>query len=148
MTRDSTLYANMGAAKAFAGQDVSKPEAGFFRFRLSGKSVAVGVEIRFGPPLDPITGEELDRSWRWLAFVNGEAFGDFDRIWPACVSEPITEAEYRTYCARQDWARTHAPESSYAEPGRRHERLLFKPSPVDLFDLAQARAGKAARPVS
>ncbi len=34
------------------------------------------------------------------------------------------------------------------EPGRRHERLLFKPAPVDLFDLAKARAGKAARSAS
>lgn len=34
------------------------------------------------------------------------------------------------------------------EPGRRQERLLFKPAPIDLLDLAQRRAGKAARPVS
>lgn len=123
MSRDTTPYAEMRGNAVFAGQDVSKPEAGFFRFRLSSKSVAVGVEIRFGPPLDPITGEELDRSWRWLAFVNGEPFADFDRIWPACLSDPISEDGYRTYCARQDWAREHAPESSYAEPGRPHHPL-------------------------
>ncbi|MDE2436460.1 MAG: hypothetical protein KGM49_09385 [Sphingomonadales bacterium] len=104
-------------------QDVSRPQEGFYRHRLSGRSVVVGVRIHYGPPLDPVTGEELDRSWRWQSEVNGDPYADFDRIWPGCTGDPITEAEYRNYCNRQRWAREHAPESSYAEPGRRHDPL-------------------------
>lgn len=100
-------------------QDVSVPVAGYFRHRLRSGSIAVGVRIHYGPPLDPVTGEVLDRSWRWMADVNGKPFADFDRIWPGCTGEPISEAEYHNYCARQRWAREHAPESSYAEPGRK-----------------------------
>ena len=103
--------------------DVSTPKAGFFRHRLSSQSVAVGVRIHFGPPLDPVTGEELDRSWRWQADVNGEPFDDFDRIWPACLAEPISEADYLIFCKRQDWARENAPDSSYAKPGRKYDPL-------------------------
>lgn len=123
MTRDGTPYADMRGTGPARGHDVSEPKAGFFRFRLSGRSVAVGVELRFGPPIDPVTGEELDRSWRWLAFVNGEPFPDLDRVWPACLDEPISEGRYREFCARQRWARENAPNSSHAEPGRPHDPL-------------------------
>ncbi len=123
--RDGTLYgAQAVRSVAVAGaQDVSKPKAGFFRVKLSSRSVAVGVRIHYGPPLDPVTGEELDRSWRWQAEVNGEPYGDFDRVWPACAGEPISEQRYREYCERQRWARENAPNSSHAEPGRPHDPL-------------------------
>lgn len=123
--RDGQRYdAHAVRAVAVSGaQDVSKPEAGFFRVKLSSRSVAVGVRIHYGPPLDPVTGEELDRSWRWQAEVNGEPYGDFDRVWPACAGEPISEQRYREYCERQRWARENAPNSSHAEPGRPHDPL-------------------------
>lgn len=123
--RDGRRYdAHAVRAVSVAGaQDVSKPEAGFFRVKLSSRSVAVGVRIHYGPPLDPVTGEELDRSWRWQAEVNGEPYGDFDRVWPACAGEPISEQRYREYCERQRWARENAPNSSHAEPGRPHDPL-------------------------
>lgn len=104
-------------------QDVSTPCAGYFRHRLSSGSVAVGVRIYFDQPVDPVTGERLDRSYRWQADVNGEPFADWDRIWPACTGEPISETEYQSYCNRQRWARDNAPASSYAEPGRRRDPL-------------------------
>lgn len=91
-------------APARAGQDISQPVAGFFRFKLGGGSVAGGVRIWFGPPHDPVTGEELDRSWRWQAHFNGEPV-DFDRVWPACTGEPITQIDYSRLCARTEWAR-------------------------------------------
>lgn len=111
------------AVSVTGATDVSRPVAGFFRTKLSSRSVAVGVRIHYGPPLDPVTGEELDRSWRWQAEVNGEPYGDFDRVWPACAGEPISEERYREYCARMEWARTNTPNSSYAEPGRRRDPL-------------------------
>lgn len=110
--------------KAASGSvGVEMPVAGHFRGRLSGGSVRVGIRIWHGPPCDPVTGEELDRSWRWQAEVNGELFDDFDRVWPGCTGDPITEADYLTFCARAQWARQHAPESSYAITGRRRDPL-------------------------
>lgn len=124
MTRSSVPYAERRAAAQIAqGVDVSEPAAGFYRTRIRGGSVRVGVRLHYGPPLDPITGEVLDRSHRWQAEVNGEPFPDFDRIWPNCADEPISEQEYRQYCNRQTWAREQAPKSAYAEPGRRLDPL-------------------------
>jgi hypothetical protein len=124
---DATSYADKGrvaVARAVAGSvDVSTPVAGFFRHRLRSGSVAAGLRIWFGAPLDPVTGEMLDRSPRWQADVNGTYFDDWNRIWPNCVGEPISEAEYRRYCAQQAWAQTNAPESAFAAPGRKIDRL-------------------------
>lgn len=111
--RDRTAYADMAArqpAPARAGQDISQPVAGFFRFKLGGGSVAGGVRIWFGPPHDPVTGEELDRSWRWQAHFNGEPV-DFDRVWPSCTGEPITQIDYSRLCARTEWARRIAADT-------------------------------------
>lgn len=127
MSRDPTPYAQMRpVAQVGEGIDVTEPVAGFYRTRLAGRSIAVGVRLFFGPPYDPITGEVLDRSWRWLCDVNGEPFGYFERVWPVCAGDQITEAEYENYCARQRWARTQAPDSAYAEPGRRYDPLSAK----------------------
>ncbi len=124
MTRAALDYSTAQVrAVAVAGSvDVSTPVAGFFRFRMHGGAVRGGVRIWFGPPHDPVTGEELDRSWRWQSEMNGDLV-DFDRVWPACAREPISEAEYRAYCARTDWARQNAPHSAYADPMKRIDPL-------------------------
>ena len=123
--RDGKLYgAHAVRAVAVAGAtDVSLPVAGFFRHKLRSGGVVVGVRIYFDQPIDPVTGERLDRSYRWQADVNGEPFGDFDRVWPGCTGEPISEAEYEDYCARLRWAREHAPDSAFANPTRPYDPL-------------------------
>ena len=113
----------------FAGIDVSTPVAGFFRYRMRAASPRGGVRIWYGPPKDPVTGEVLDRSWRWQAEFNGELVDDFDRVWPACAGDPITEADYRAYCARTEWARQNAPNSSYATGKRRDPLSVHEPLP-------------------
>lgn len=124
MTRTAAPYAARAVQEAAAqGQDVSQPEAGYFRFRLRSGGVACGVRIHHGPPLDPVTGEVLDRSWRWQADVNGEPFGDFDRVWPGCTGEPISERQYAEYVMRHVWARDHAPDSAFADPSRKRDAL-------------------------
>jgi len=124
VSRAALTYGEARAAVAVAGAvDVTTPVAGYYRTRIVGGSVRVGVRLHYGPPADPITGELLDRSWRWMAEVNGEPFADFDRVWPACADEPISAQDYRRYCARQDWARQQAPDSAYAEPGRKRDPL-------------------------
>lgn len=131
MARDSTPYSEMSASrphKTYAGHDVSTPEEGFYRFRLGGGTVWGGVRIWYGPPHDPVTGEEMDRSHRWQARFNDEQV-DLDRVWPACVGNPITEIDYNRYCQRVEWARRHAPDSAYAERGRKID-LLSTNSPL------------------
>lgn len=110
--------------------DVSEPVAGHFRHRLRSGSVVCGVEIRFGPPVDPDTGESLDRGWRWQCFVDGEYYDHWDQVWPGCTGSPISESEYRALCARREWARQHAPDSAYANVGRKIDPLsLAEPLP-------------------
>lgn len=104
------------------GVDVSEPVAGFFRFRLRSGGIRGGVRLWYGAPLDPVTGEELDRSWRWQAEFDGEPV-DFDRVWPGCTGDPITEQEYREYVARARWAKENAPDSAYADPRKRIDHL-------------------------
>lgn len=98
------------------------PVEGFYRFRMGADTVRGAVRIWFGPPHDPVTGEELDRSWRWQAEFDGEPV-DFDRVWPACAKERLTEAEYEARVNRRAWARKHAPDSAYAERGRKLDPL-------------------------
>lgn len=124
MSRGSTSYSGAEARTVIVdgAVDVTEPVAGFYRCRLGSGSVWAGVYLWHGPPLDPVTGEELDRSWRWQAAWNGEPV-PFDTVWPKCAADPITPAEYRRFIATQRWAREHAPDSSYAERGRRHDPL-------------------------
>lgn len=104
------------------GLDVEKPVAGYYRMKLRSRGVYGVVRIWHGPPLDPVTGEELDRSWRWQAAFNGEAI-PFERAWPVCAKEPATEQDYRLAIKRQDWAREHAPQSAYADARAAHDPL-------------------------
>ncbi len=126
MTRSHRLYAD-GASKSIAhhGIDVSTPVAGFYRCKLVSGGVRGGVRIWFGQPLDPVTGEELDRSLRWQALFDGEPV-DLDRVWPGCAGDPITEDEYHRYVARARWARENAPDSAYASPRRKVDLLSAK----------------------
>lgn len=102
--------------------DVSEPVEGFYRHRLRGGSVKGGVRIWFGPPIDPVTGEVLDRSWRWQSEFDGEPV-DFDDCWPKCAADPITAMQYRALLGRREWARENAPNSSYAIIGKRIDLL-------------------------
>ncbi|MBF5091315.1 hypothetical protein F1640_15110 [Novosphingobium sp. NBM11] len=124
MSRAPATYADAQAvmARTFRGVDASEPVAGFYKVRLGRDTIILGVRLWFGPPHDPETGEVMDRSWRWQAEANGEPI-DFDTVWPKCAGEPVTEAEYRSLVARQAWARQHAPDSAYAERGRKVDRL-------------------------
>jgi hypothetical protein len=102
--------------------DATNPVAGHYRARLRSRGVFVGVRLFHGPPADPLTGEPLDRAWRWQAEINGEP-ADFDNVWPACAAAPITSHEYANLCRRQAWARIHAPDGAHADPTRKRDPL-------------------------
>jgi hypothetical protein len=122
MTRAPFTYGERRASRAFTGIDVSAPVAGFYRTKLRGGGMMVGIRLFYGPPLDPVTGEPLERSWRWQAHANGEPI-DFHAVWPLCAASPIPEPEYHRLCRQQAWAQQHAPDSAYADPRRKRDPL-------------------------
>lgn len=118
--RDATPYAEGRDWTAPAGYEAFSPDlpvAGFYRMRLRSGGVHAGIKVWHGAPLDPETGEEMDRGWRWQALANG-SYIDLDRVWPACAREPITEIEYNRLTGLRAWAVQHAPESGIADPTR------------------------------
>ncbi|MGE4321964.1 MAG: hypothetical protein AB7E60_02920 [Sphingobium sp.] len=104
------------------GFDPDTPIAGYYRFRMRSGGALCGVRIWHGAPLDPVTGEELDRSHRWQAQVNGDAIS-LERVWPKCAADPIPADEYRHLCTVQSWARDHAPDSPFADPRRKADPI-------------------------
>jgi hypothetical protein len=108
--------------------DIMTPRAGFYRMRLRRRAHPVGIRIWHGPPHDPLTGEVMDRSWRWQATANNRPI-DLDRVWPVCAREPIDEAEHDRLCARQAWGEAYAPGSPEANP-MQSINLLTAPIPI------------------
>lgn len=121
--RPSTPYAERAVrpVHVHGAVSVSEPVAGFYRVKLGRSTVRRYVRTWYGPPADPVTGEILDRSWRWQAEADGEPI-DFERVWPICAGDPVSEDDYRRAVARKAWAKEQAPESAYAT-GRRINRL-------------------------
>lgn len=91
--------------------------AGLYAIRLVKGAPRSAVRIWHGPPHDPVTGEELDRSWRWQATLNGVPC-PLDRVWPACVGEPIDKATHDYLAADRRWAAQHAPHLPEAQPDK------------------------------
>jgi hypothetical protein len=126
MSRARVDYSDGGDFRG-VGFDPDQPIEGYYRMRLKMGGAFVGVRIWYGAPLDPETGEEMDRSWRWQALVNDEHV-PLERAWPKCGADPISEDDYRHLANLQRWARTHAPDSAIADP-RRLAHPLDNPLP-------------------
>lgn len=125
MQRDGTLYSSMnGGGKAFQrGYDPAVPVAGFYRMRLNAGGIRIGIRIWKGPPHDPVTGEELDRSWRWQAQAADGELLDLERVWPACAKDPISEEAFNARRDRGVWAQQAAPDSAYADRRKAYDPL-------------------------
>lgn len=130
--RDATPYGarTVRAVAVHGALDVNEPVAGYYRMRLGRGTVACGIRVWFGPPHDPVTGEELDRSWRWQAVADDGELIDFDRVWPACARDPISEADFRYRQNRRAWAQKAAPDSAYADRRRKYDSLSAS-TPLD-----------------
>ena len=123
MSRTGLIYSDRAApTRAFEGFDPDVPVAGFYRHRLVSGGMYVGIRIWFGPPKDPVTGEELDRSPRWQAEANG-AYIDLERVWPRCARDPIDQATHDHLMGLQAWAMENAPASAVANPRKRLDPL-------------------------
>lgn len=128
MSRAALIYGEQRADRRFDGVDVSEPVAGFYEGKVRAHGVVAGIRIWHGPPADPVTGEELDRSWRWQAEVNGLPI-DFDRVWPKCAAREITMGRYQLHCRKTQWARENNPDSAYADPRTKDISALSEPVP-------------------
>ena len=96
------------------------PVAGCYRLRLTRGGPPVALRYWIGPPLDPDTGEELDRAPRWQCRVNGVQLVPVDWYWPRCARDPITQAEHDRLCGLNA---TLDPASPYYDPKRPIDRL-------------------------
>jgi hypothetical protein len=74
-----------------APKNVDSPESGFYEMKDGDRWAAVA--IWFGPPNDPETGEELDRSYRWQARRNGQEADPWE-LWPYVCARPISQEQY------------------------------------------------------
>jgi hypothetical protein len=112
---------------------------GFYLIQSSrGKRVDVPVHVWFGGPLDPETGEELDRSPRWqiqIGFqlleevpmrVGAVWINDITDVWPMCMRWPIEEAEYRYRLERASWAGNYDPMDPHGEIGGRIDPMTCR----------------------
>lgn len=128
MARASITYGDRQAqTRTFDGFDADTPVAGHYRMRLRSGAVFVGIRIWHGAPLDPETGDEMDRSHRWQAQANGRPI-DLARVWPKCAAMPIDQAEYAYLTSLQDWGEQHAPASPQANVSQRINPLT-SPTP-------------------
>lgn len=104
------------------------PIAGLYRMKLVSGAVASAIRIWHGLPLDPVTGDELDRAPCWNAAANGKQIA-LDRAWPKCADAPIDAQEYAYLIARHAWGEEHAPQSPQARPDQ-PINLLNAPFPI------------------
>lgn len=130
MSRDEIIYAERReAGRAFDGVDAAQPTPGFYRFRLKRGAPPVGIRIYFGLPLEPWTGEVMDRAPCWNARMNA-AWIDIDRVWPAAMKEPIDEAEYRFLAQAANYAVRNDAYDPRAQP---HKAVDWSTASVPTF---------------
>ena len=96
------------------------PTAGCYRFKLRRGAPPVALRFWLGPPIDPDTGEEMERSPRWQCRVNGTELVPVERYWPQCARDPISLEEHNRLCRL---SATLDPASPYYDPTRPIDRL-------------------------
>jgi len=117
----------MRATSAKTPPRIDQPVVGFYRMKLGRRCPWVPVRFQFGPPPDPETGEPLDRSWRWQAFVCGNLADDPFDIWTRCCGQPITRAEYRYMIDLGRYAVKYDPGLPQAAPDKPIDLHAMRP---------------------
>lgn len=97
--------------------------------------VALPVRVWFGPSIDPGTGLEDDRSWRWHVTIAGDSLIEDERdpgfvpiarlddVWPRCRREETTISETAYRQARVAYARATDPDDPFGHPQGRLDLL-------------------------
>lgn len=112
---------------------------GFYETRLVKGGPPVPARIAFLPPDDPVTGEPLDRSYRFRMWICGREViddgrptvrdpetgrtrrGFLDRLWGLALNgTPIDEHRYQYLLDAHSWEVEHRPDLPGANP---HERV-------------------------
>lgn len=107
----------------------------FYRVRYTRGGAWCGLKVWFGPPVDPDTGDELDRSWRWQVEFNGRLSDEPER-WllhfnhdgtPVIAGNETTAADYRYLAELHSWATKYAPSDPYADPRKKIDMNAIEP---------------------
>jgi len=109
---------------------VDVPEAGYYKRRFVRGGPWVACQIWFGAPMDPVTGEPLERSHRWQARVDGELVTDEMRVldtWISCAGNPISPEEYERMIAKSGDAVYSEPTAPEANPRNRVDLRAMRP---------------------
>ena len=104
--------------------DPDEPVAGFYSTRLAKGCCPVALCFWLGQPLDPDTGDLMDRSPRWMCLLNGWQLVEVSRFWPACARNPISREEHDRLCRR---SQTLDPLDPYFDPLRPLDHRNAKP---------------------
>lgn len=98
----------------------------YYRVQLVKRGPYVPLKLWYSEPIDPLTGQRLERPAMWRAVRNGrevpiwDVIIEFDgqrfRNPPAVYGDPITKEEYEYYDSLNKWAREHAPDTPEAKP--------------------------------
>lgn len=115
-------------------REISKPRPGLFKLRLVRGGPWVAARIVHMAARDPVTGEALDRSPLWSAYVNDELLAEpspdyveakVNRIWE--YGRPIDLAEYKFLLAQHRHAARYEPNHPAADPRRAIDPLTSPP---------------------
>jgi hypothetical protein len=109
---------------------VDKPEAGFYWRRFVRGGPKIPVHIWFGAPLDPVTGEELERGHRWQARVRDLHQTDETDVletWISCAGNPIPETEYNDMLSKIEHAETRDQRLPEYKPDRKIDLSKMPP---------------------
>lgn len=96
---------------------VDQPEPGFYRRKLVKGGPFVGVAIFYACPMDPESGEPMQRSRHLLCQVNGEWSDPVDQ-WSWVAGSRVTQAEYEYLLADAAHAMEFRPAAARANPRR------------------------------
>lgn len=96
------------------------PIAGCYRATLTRGGPPVALRFWMGPPVDPETGEEMDRAPRWQCRLNGAELVPVERFWPGCARDSISLEDHDRLC---ELNRTLDPADPYYDPRRPIDRL-------------------------
>lgn len=107
--------------------DISRPTDGFYRFRRVRRQVKNGstqigpwvpARIYLDPPVDPLTGEAMDRPPMLAAQVADEEpihdAGTIQELWVRVAGQPVSAGIYRYMMEARAWALAYAPDAPEA----------------------------------
>lgn len=109
---------------------------GFFLIRRDRQSqVPLPVRIWWGAPIDPETGDELDRSPRWQVMIAGQLVDEeplqvgrsvircLSDFWPVCSQHEIDQAQYQYRIDLARWAGEHDPNDPHGDTAAKIDPL-------------------------